>query len=209
MPPGMIWYFDFISPYAYLQFKRLQALGVIGEFQMTPILFAGILKSLGQRGPAEIPGKREFTYRQVCWLARRQQVPFMLPAAHPFNPLKLLRLALHLEVSMPAVSRLFDFVWRDGCIPDDAPALRSVAMELEVTDLAVLDDPGVKTRLAANTDRAIAAGVFGVPTIAIGDHLFWGQDSTDMALQFNRDPGSFAADDAIISRLPAAASRRT
>ena len=69
----MIWYFDFISPYAYLQFKRLQSEGLLDGLRMTPILFAGILKSLGQRGPAEIPGKREFTYRQVCWLARRQQ----------------------------------------------------------------------------------------------------------------------------------------
>lgn len=204
----MRWYFDFISPYAYLQFKRLQSLGLIDDCERIPVLFAGVLNHLGQRGPAEIPGKREFTYRQVCWLARRQGVPFRLPAAHPFNPLKLLRLALHQSVGSAVVARLFDFVWREGCVPEDATAFAGLLREFGIAAAGELERADLKSQLRLNTEQAIAAGVFGVPTLAIGTHLFWGQDATDMALEFRRDPQSFAADDERIAALPAAAARR-
>ena len=89
-------YLDFISPYAYLAFEQLpQALqGLSYAVDYQPVLFAGLLKHHGQLGPAEMPGKRDWTYRQVLWLAHRHGIPLQLPAAHPFNPLPLLRLAL-------------------------------------------------------------------------------------------------------------------
>ncbi len=204
----MDWYFDFISPYAYLQFKRLEALGLQRELRLTPILFAGVLNHWGQRGPAEIPPKRLFTYRHVSWLARSQAVPFKMPEGHPFNPLKLLRLAIHGGTEWSLVARLFDFVWRDGFIPDNAPAFAGLLKELGMADAVEgMGRPEVKAALRSNTERAIEAGVFGVPTIAIGTHLFWGQDATDMALQFRRDQSAFAEDDRIIAALPVAAAR--
>ena len=89
-------YLDFISPYAYLAFERLpRALeGLSYSVDYQPVLFAGILQHHGQLGPAEIEGKRDWTYRQVQWLAGQQETPLNMPAAHPFNPLALLRLAL-------------------------------------------------------------------------------------------------------------------
>ncbi len=204
----MQWYFDFISPYAYLQFKRLEALGLLGELRPTPILFAGILSHWGQRGPAEIPPKRLFTYRHVSWLARSLGVPFKMPEGHPFNPLKLLRLAIYGSVEMKLVARLFDFVWRDGFVPDNAAAFTVLLQELDMADAEEgMNRPQVKAALRSNTERAIAAGVFGVPTIALGTHLFWGQDATHMALDFLRDPGAFAATDRIIEALPVSAAR--
>lgn len=204
----MQWYFDFISPYAYLQFKRLEALGLQRELRLTPILFAGVLNQWGQRGPAEIPPKRLFTYRHVCWLARSLCVPFKMPEGHPFNPLKLLRLAIYGEMEWSLVARLFDFVWRDGFIPDNAVAFAVLLEELGMADAVQgMERPEVKERLRSNTERAIEAGVFGVPTIAIGTHLFWGQDATDMALHYRRDPTAFADDDRIIAALPVSAAR--
>lgn len=204
----MEWYFDFISPYAYLQFKRLEALGLQRELRLTPILFAGVLNHWGQRGPAEIPPKRVFTYRHVSWLARSLGVPFKMPEGHPFNPLKLLRLAIYGEVHWSLVARLFDFVWRDGFIPDNAAAFSRLIAGLELPDAGEgMNRPEVKAALRSNTERAIDAGVFGVPTIAIDSHLFWGQDATDMALQYRRDKSAFADDDRIIASLPVAAAR--
>jgi hypothetical protein len=88
-------YLDFISPYAYLAFERLPVAlqGQSYHVVYKPVLFAGLLKHHGQLGPAEIPGKREWTYRQVLWLAREHGIALQMPAAHPFNPLQLLRLA--------------------------------------------------------------------------------------------------------------------
>ncbi len=89
-------YFDFISPYAWLGFDALpQALqGISHRVVHKPVLFAAMLKHHGQLGPAEMPSKRDWTYRQVLWLARQQGTALQLPAMHPFNPLGLLRLAI-------------------------------------------------------------------------------------------------------------------
>ena len=104
-------YLDFISPYAWLAFNALpQALqGISDRVVHKPVLFGAMLKHHGQLGPAEIPAKRDWTYRQVLWLAHQQGVELKLPSAHPFNPLALLRLAVALQFKQQAVA-----VWLDG-----------------------------------------------------------------------------------------------
>ena len=89
-------YLDFISPYAYLAFEKLPVALMGYSYSVTykPMLFAALLKRHGQLGPAEIPSKRDWTYRQVLWLARQQGLELQMPASHPFNPLTLLRLAV-------------------------------------------------------------------------------------------------------------------
>ncbi len=203
------WYFDFISPYSYLQFTELARLRTSFEIHLQPILLAGVLAHWGQLGPAEIPPKRSFTYRQVRWLARRRGLPLSLPQAHPFNPLPLLRLAIHLHVSDEVVDRLFAFVWREGKIPDDKASWDELVAELGVTEAErAIADETVKQRLRTNTEAAIAAGVFGVPTLVIDDMLFWGSDSTQMACDYALDAASFAADEMQIRQLPASAVRK-
>ena len=111
---------DFISPYAYLAFEKLPAalLGLSYEVEYRPVLFAGLLKHHGQLGPAEIAPKRDWTYRQVLWLAHAAGIPMELPASHPFNPLALLRLALACgqdgAVNRFACETIFRHVWCGG-----------------------------------------------------------------------------------------------
>lgn len=204
-----LWYFDFISPYAYLQMLRLPELGELCELELRPVLLAAVLDHWGQLGPAEIAPKRAFTYAQVRWLARRQNVELRVPEAHPFNPLKLLRLAMHLGGEYEIVRRLFEFVWRDGFIPENEAAFRELLSELGVPDAAAaIAGDEIKRAVRANTDAAIAAGVFGVPTLVVEGRLFWGNDATEMARDFLRDPADFTADAELIARLPVAAQRR-
>ena len=87
------WYFDFISPYSYLQHTVLTRFEGLVQIEPVPILFAGLLEHHGQKGPAEIAGKRTFTYEHVAWLAERNGIALRFPASHPFNPLPLLRQA--------------------------------------------------------------------------------------------------------------------
>ena len=203
------WYFDFISPYSYLQFADLPQLRAHFEIQMRPVLLAGLLAHWGQLGPAEIAPKRAFTYRQVRWLARSRGIALNLPQAHPFNPLPLLRLALHLGVNDAVVGRLFNFVWRDGKIPDDRAAWGELLGELGIVDAErAIAGEAVKRDLRANTDAAITAGVFGVPTLAVGEMLFWGSDATQMACDYAADPASFVEDEVRIRDLPASAVRQ-
>ena len=108
------WYFDFISPFAYLQFATLAQLPRDLEITFRPVVLAGILNHLQHKGPAEIPGKRRFTYRHVQWLARHHGIALKFPPAHPFNPLRALRLAIALDCRRDAIVAIFRFIWRDG-----------------------------------------------------------------------------------------------
>ncbi|GAB3472506.1 2-hydroxychromene-2-carboxylate isomerase [Polaromonas eurypsychrophila] len=177
-------YLDFISPYAYLAFEKLpEALkGISYSVTYKPLLFAGLLKHHGQLGPAEIVGKREWTYRQVLWLAHEQGLEFQLPARHPFNPLPLLRLAVACDAkgtpNRYVCETLLRHVWRGGADAADESRLGQMTALL-----APQRAPGsveVKADLKAHTDEAIQQGVFGVPTITVDGKLFWGLDALPM-----------------------------
>lgn len=177
------WWFDFISPYAYLQSERLDRFDGLARLRLRPVLFAGLLAHHGTKGPAEIPGKREHTYRQVAWMAHREGIALAFPPTHPFNPLPLLRLFVAAGGGRDALQRIFRFVWQDGRLPDDTQAFARLAGSLGIEDVGTaLARPQVKDALRASTDEAIARGVFGVPTLDVDGERFWGFDATDMAV---------------------------
>ncbi len=177
-------YFDVISPYAYLAFERMpQALqGISYQVTYQPVLFAGVLKHHGQLGPAEIPPKRVWTYRQVQWLANQLEINMQTPAAHPFNPLALLRLAVACgtggQPNRYVVETLFRHIWCSGKDAEDA--LRTNALTEFLKPLLDPNSAEVKALLKAFTESAIQAGVFGVPTFKVDDKLFFGLDSLPM-----------------------------
>lgn len=188
------WYFDFISPYSYFQSERLPALPAGVTLRPRAILFAGLLEHWGQKGPAEIAGKRTFTYRQVQWIARRDGIPLRFPPSHPFNPIKALRLAVALDESMAAIHAIYRHIWRDGRHTDSEGewAALAAAVGLSPEEAAArVSDPVVKARLKRNGEEAIAAGVFGVPTLLVDGIPFWGYDATAMAADYLRDPAAF------------------
>jgi 2-hydroxychromene-2-carboxylate isomerase len=183
--PSADWYFDFVSPFSYLQCERLPALERAVRVRYKPVLFAGVLNAHGHKGPAEIPSKRRFTYRFVVWQAKKLGIELKFPAVHPFNPLPLLRLAIVADCDPEAVRRIFRFVWRDGRIGDLPIEWAELTAQLGLNDAETrIAEPEVKDALKRNTEEAIARGVFGVPTLAIGDELFWGVDATEMAEDF-------------------------
>ncbi|HET8747523.1 MAG TPA: 2-hydroxychromene-2-carboxylate isomerase [Ramlibacter sp.] len=181
-------HFDFISPYAYLAFEKLpEALkGLSYRVDYRPVLFAGMLKHHGQLGPAEIAPKRDWTYRQVLWLAHAHGIPMQLPAAHPFNPLGLLRLALACGddglVNRLIAETVFRHVWRGGADAADAQRLAELRALLQPQRDPAGD--AVKAELKANTEVAIARGLFGVPTFDVDGRLFWGFDALPMLREY-------------------------
>lgn len=185
--PPVRWYFDFISPFAWLQWPKVRALMRGTDMALVPVLLAAVLQARGQKGPAEIPGKREFTYRHALWQARREGQPLVFPPAHPFSPVAALRLCIAAGGTAEAIDAVFHWIWGEGRAGDSAAALAPLCERLGV-DPADLADPAVKQALRANTDAALEAGVFGVPTLAIGGALFWGNDAHEFALAVLRDP---------------------
>ena len=178
-------YLDFVSPYAYLAFEQLpQALlGHSYQVRYRPLLFAGLLKHHGQRGPAEIAPKRDWTYRQVLWLARSLDIDLQLPKAHPFNPLALLRLAVACgdDDGLPnryVTETIFHHVWRGGGEATDPQRLQDLTQQL--APRRDLNGDEIKFRLRAMTDDALACGLFGVPSMRVDGKIFWGLDALPM-----------------------------
>lgn len=203
------WYFDFVSPFAYIGLHRLKELPADLAIEYRPVLFAGLLNHWGQKGPAELPSKRRYTYRWSHWWAKSLGIPFRYPAAHPFNPLHHLRLAIACGSRPEAVRKIFDSIWTTGEDASDQRRFAALCAELGVAADA-LAAPEVKEALKRNTEAAAQTGVFGVPTIEVDGELFWGADSMEFLRAFLADPKTLrSAEMQRLDGLPVAAARRT
>ncbi|MEM8753232.1 MAG: 2-hydroxychromene-2-carboxylate isomerase, partial [Pseudomonadota bacterium] len=189
--PAADWFFDYVSPYPYLQLARFHELPADLVVRPRPLLFAGLLNHWGHLGPAEIPAKKLQTFRLTRHIAERRGLPFAGPPRHPFNPLALLRLTLVAGPTVETVRAIYDHVWGEGRDGQDPESVAEVAAALGVDDLSALDDPAVKATLRENGEAAVAAGVYGVPTFLCDGELFWGDDATDLFIAFLKNPEIF------------------
>ena len=204
MPTSIDWYFDFVSPFSYICLHRLKEIPAPVAYR--PVLFAGLLNHFGQKGPAEVPAKRRWTYRWCTWWATELGIPFRFPAAHPFNPLHHLRLALACGSTPEAVKRIFESIWTSGASANDPEAFARLCAELHVSadDLA-----RVKEELRKNTDEAAARGVFGVPSFVVDGEVFWGADSIGFLNAYMKNRSLFGSDEMRrVDSLPSAAERK-
>jgi 2-hydroxychromene-2-carboxylate isomerase len=176
-------FFDFISPYAYLAWQKIHAVVEPegGRVQPVPVLFAALLDAHGTLGPAEVPAKRRYLIKDVSRRAAMEGVAIDAPFAHPFNPLLMLRVA-----SLPAAAQqrrrlidgLFRATWAERRDVTDPAVVGALAAEAGLPEaLKEAQAPDAKARLRQQTEQAIALGVFGVPTAELGGELFWGTDS--------------------------------
>lgn len=216
-PKQATFYFDFISPYAYLLWHRLQNLNPEQssrlEFNYRPVLFAGLLNHWGQKGPAEIEGKRIHTYRQTYSMAKQFSIPFKMPDAHPFNPLAALRLTLAAGNTREAIDSVFRSIWVDGHRPDSPAGFSAIvdALDFEGGEIAAREKMAsleIKKQLQENGVMAVEHKVFGVPTLLVDGELFWGFDSFEMLFDFLDDPDCFRTEEMLrINTILPSASR--
>jgi 2-hydroxychromene-2-carboxylate isomerase len=178
-------YFDYVSPYAYLAWPRVCDLCRRHDLRLraTPVLFFGLLNAHGNLGPAEIPAKRLYVFRDAQRVARDLGLPLRCPPSHPFNPLLPLRLTGVVDdpsLRSRVISTLFDVLWGQGKAIDTAAAIQAALGTAGIDTQALVDAadrPEAKARLRQRTEEAATRGVFGVPTVVVDDELYWGVDS--------------------------------
>ncbi len=184
MSTPLRFYFDYISHNAYIAWTQVYALAgrYDRDVEPIPVLFAGLLNAHGQKGPAEIPAKAWWMAKDLLRKSARLGVPMRPPASHPFNPLLPLRASLVPE-NRADQRRLIDALFRAGWVEGQdisAPAAVAAAGDAAGLDgkavVAATQSEAIKQRLRTETDAAINAGVFGVPTMIVDDELFWGFD---------------------------------
>lgn len=184
-------YLDYISNNAYLAWEELPKLAAKygATYEPVPVLFAGLLEAHGTLGPAEVPAKRRWMGFNTLRKARLLGLPLEPPAHHPFNPLLALRAS---SIVDPAdkrdalVTALMRGVWSRRLHVSDPEVVAALADEVGLDGRALVaraSEPDAKARLRKQTDDAIGAGVFGVPTmivgaptLGVGEQLFWGYD---------------------------------
>lgn len=209
-------FFDYVSPYAYLAWTQLPALAERHgrTVELLPMLFAGVLNTLGTTGPAEVKQKRFYIYKHTSRLAHDLGVPFTFPAAHPFNPLLALRVTAAVqdaEARRRLVSALFAAVWAGGgglVQPERvAEVVASVGLDAQAL-LAAAQTPAVKDVVRRNTEELLALEGFGVPTIVADGELFFGVDSLGHLERFLRGEEPLSREERErLRNLPVAASR--
>lgn len=186
----IVFYLDFVSPYAWLAFERLPQVleGLSHSVEYRPVLLGALLQQHGNPGPAGIAPKRDWTYRHAEWLGHALGTGLDMPARHPFNPLPLLRQSLACSedgsINRFVAGTVLRHVWLGGEDALDPARLERLADTL--APQAVPEEPGAepgaraKALLRANTDAAAAQGVFGVPAFVVDGQLFWGLDGLPM-----------------------------
>lgn len=209
-------FFDYVSPYAYLAWTQLPALAERHgrTVEPLPVLFAGVLNALGTTGPAEVKQKRFYIYKHTSRIAHEFGVPFVFPPAHPFNPLLALRVTAavqDLEARHRLVSALYAAAWAGGgglLQPEQVgAAVASVGLDAQAL-LAAAQTPAVKDQVRRNTEELLALEGFGVPTVAADGELFFGVDSLGHLERFLRGEDPLSREERErLRNLPVAASR--
>lgn len=208
---------DYLSPYAYLAWLRMPGIAARHgrPLEPVPVLLAGLLNAVGSIGPAEIPAKRVYVFKQTFRIAHEQGAPFTLPPSHPFNPLLSLRVTAAVDdvaERTRLTTALYSAAWGEGRgieTPEQVGAVLEAAGFDAKALLAAAATPEVKDRVRANTEAALAGGAFGVPSVLVDGEMFWGVDSLGHLERYleGRDPLTPEA----LARwqdLPATAGRR-
>jgi 2-hydroxychromene-2-carboxylate isomerase len=193
MAKAVEFFFDFGSPTSYLAWTQLPRLAADCGAQLVwrPMLLGGVFKATGNASPVTVPAKGRWMFQDMARWARRYGVTLAMNPHFPINTLTLMRGAVGLQLRRPAdferyVDVVFRAMWESPCNLGD-PAVLAQVMQRAGFDaealLALVNDPEVKARLVANTEEAVARGVFGAPTMFVGDQMFFGQDRLEFVCE--------------------------
>jgi 2-hydroxychromene-2-carboxylate isomerase len=189
MPHPIEFLFDFGSPTTYLAHTQLPRLAAEtgARVDYVPMLLGGVFKATGNQSPVMIPAKGRWMGHDIARFARRYGVPFRFNPNFPINTLTLMRGAVGLQMREPDrfmryAEAMFHAMWVEPANLGDptvlASTLRAAGFDADAF-VALVGDPEVKARLIANTEAAVARGVFGAPTMFVGDEMHFGQDRLD------------------------------
>ena len=182
-------FFDVGSPAAYLAWTQLPRITAEAGATIVwrPMLLGGVFKATGNTSPVMIPAKGRWLMADLSRWAARYGVPLKMPAEFPINTLTLMRGATGMQLRHPPdlaryLRAVFDGVFARGLAMGDPAVLAEVlgdagfdAAEFQ----SLIGDPAVKQALIATTDEAVSRGVFGAPTMFIGNEMHFGQDRLD------------------------------
>ncbi|MHB1249466.1 MAG: 2-hydroxychromene-2-carboxylate isomerase [Polaromonas sp.] len=189
MDKSVDFYFDFGSPASYLAWTQLPKICAESGAALNckPMLLGGVFQATGNRAPISVPLKGSYLFDDLGRFARRYGVAFKPNPLFPVNTITLMRVASGLQMRADPrfdgfVKAMFEAMWINAKNLGDAATLAEVldAAGLDAAGLmALAAEQAAKDRLRADTEAAVARGIFGAPTMFVGDTMYWGQDRLD------------------------------
>jgi 2-hydroxychromene-2-carboxylate isomerase len=186
-------YFDLGSPATYLAYTQLPKICAQTDTRLVyiPLLLGGVFKATGNASPATVPAKGRYMFQDLDRYAKRYGVPLKFNPHFPINTLMLMRAVTGIQLRHPErfaefIDCLFKAIWVDGRNLDEPETVAAVLSENAFDPqevLALTADEEVKAVLKDNTEKAVQRGVFGAPSMFVGNQLYFGQDRLDFVLE--------------------------
>jgi len=189
MSKTLEFFFDLGSPATYLAYTQLPALcaatGATLVYQ--PMLLGGVFKATGNASPVTVPAKGRYLFNDLARYAQRYNVTLKFNPHFPINTLMLMRAVTGMQLHQPErfqgfIDCLFRALWVEGRNMGDPAVVAAVLTEAGFNPeevLALANHESVKAALKDNTEQAVQRGVFGAPSMFVGNQLFFGQDRLD------------------------------
>ena len=182
-------YFDFISPYSYLAYKKLKKINLDNKININykPILLGGLHKLGGITAPAFNERKMKNMKNDCVLVANKNDIEFQWNTKFPINTLTLMRgyIAIDEETKNNFFDICFDYYWKDNVDISDKKILSKI-LELSELDekefFLKTQNEKIKDELKKLTNDAFQKDIFGAPTFVVNNKIFWGQDRLEYAL---------------------------
>ena len=190
MTKSIDFYFDIISPYAYLAYKQLSSLENLKKikFNYKPILLGGLHKLSGITAPAFNEFKMKNMKNDCNLIASKKNIKFQWNDKFPINTLKIMRgyLSVNEEKKDIYLETFFNAYWRDNINLENIDEIKNLLKKIDIDTnnfFNDLEDIKIKEKLKEITNSAFEKEVFGAPTFIVNNKLFWGQDRLDYAIE--------------------------
>ena len=183
-------YFDFISPYAFISFQQIKSLKFKQEFKfrLKPVLLGGLHNLHKITAPAFIPAKATFMIRDCKMVSEKCKISFKFNSYFPIKTVDLMRGVLIAEedgIANNYIDKIFETMWVSGLNLNDQQVVDKTLKNLEINPKTFslrLSSQNIKDELKERTQEAYEKGVFGAPTFLVNNKIFWGQDRLEYAL---------------------------
>ena len=185
-------YFDFVSPYAYLAYKKIQSLPKDIKINYKPILLGGLHNLQGITAPAFIKPKLKHMISDCNLIAKKDKSNFIWNSNFPINSLNIMRGYLFINVKHRDLylNVMFDAYWKDNLNISNEEIIKTLIKKNKIEPISFFDgikDPKIKEELKNVTQEAHDKEIFGAPTFVVNNKIFWGQDRLEFALdEYNK-----------------------
>ena len=190
MTKSIEFYFDFISPYSFLAYKKIKFLNINNKINIIyrPILLGGLHKLGGITAPAFNVRKMKNMKNDCELVALKNKIEFNWNDKFPINTLQLMRGYLTIEDKLKTkfFDLCFDYYWKDNVDLSNINNIESILENCSIeknTFFKEIENQKIKDKLKELTNNAFKKDIFGAPTFVVNDKIFWGQDRLDYALE--------------------------